>query len=309
MDTIESLIGKVDQDELTRRLFYLAKDPLPCRQINFTVPGHAKNALLEADDYIAAQLELWGYDTRRECVKVQIVRRDTTKPKSHQYSRPEPSDAGHDAFNLHARKTGSVAPREVIMIIAHKDSQSWLDCGPGALDNAVGTAGGMEIARLLAGYDSRRSIWFMFCNEEHSPWTSVEGARNIAALDVDVIAVLNIDSIAGKSAADIAESRPVNVTRFTNPEGERIADLMAELNERYGIGLVQSKHAIEGPANDDGSFIKAGIPAAVHVIGSSPYADPNYHTEDDTPENVDMANVRMATQLCLATALHLDING
>ena len=309
MDTISSFINRVDGTKISEYLFYLAKDPLPCRQLNVTLPGHAGNTLYEADDFIREKLESWGYAVESEPVKVQAVRRDTTKNIHHQYSAPDPSDPWYKAYNLHARKEGKSFPKEVIMVIAHKDSQSWLDCGPGALDNGVGTVGAMEIARLLSEYDSQHSIWFMFCNEEHSPWTSAQAARNIAQLDVDVIAVLNIDSIGGKSAEDTAAGRKVNVTRFTNPEGERIADLMAQLNDQYKIGLVQSKYALESPTNDDGSFIRAGIPPAVHVIGSAPYADPNYHTEGDTPENVDLPNVTMATRLCLAAVVHLDLHG
>jgi len=309
VDTISSLVSRLDAAEMSKNLFYLASDPLPCRQLNVTLPGHEKNTLYEADDFIRKKLESWGYSVETEAVKVQALRRDTSKPIHHQYSPPDPSDPWYEAYNLHAGKEGKAFPEEVIMVIAHKDSQSWLNCAPGALDNAVGTVGAMEIARLLGEYDSRRSIRFMFCNEEHFPWTSIQGARNIAQMDLSVIAVLNIDSIGGKSAEDAAAGRKVNVTRFTNPEGEKIADMMAELNERYKIGLIQGKYRLDGPANDDGSFIRAGIPAAVHVIGSSPYADPNYHTENDTPENVDFANVAMATRLCLATVVQLDMHG
>ena len=48
------------------------------------------------------------------------------------------------------------------------------------------------------------------------------------------------------------------------------------------------------------------MPCAVLNIGSFPYADPNYHTPGDIPECVDLGNVRLSTQLCLATVLHLD---
>jgi hypothetical protein len=38
-----------------------------------------------------------------------------------------------------------------------------------------------------------------------------------------------------------------NVTRYSSPEGERLADLMARLNERHGLGLRQSKHLSDSP--------------------------------------------------------------
>jgi len=271
MDTIPSLISQVDQARLANNLFYLAKHPLPCRTLNRTLPGHDKSTLHEADDFIQRKLESWGYK--------------------------------------YARKVGKTLPRDVIIVVSHKDSQSWIDGGPGASDNGAGTVGMMEIARLLSGYPSERSIWFVFCNEEHWPWTSVTAARNIAQSDVSVIAVLNIDSIGSKSQLDRSEGRMVNVTRYTTPEGEGLADLMAELNQEYDIGLTQEKCRNEHPSNDDGSFIKAGMPATVHNAGSAPNASPYYHSKSDVPEYVDVLNVTMATQLSLAAVMHLDIHG
>jgi len=308
-DPIPSFIKRVDKHRMSEDLFYLAKHPLPCRTLNVTLPGHDKCTLYEADDYIAGKLSSWRYAVEREAVRVQAFRRDASKPLAHQYSRPEPSDPGYDAYNVYARKIGSAFPKEVIVVIAHKDSQSWLNPGPGAGDNAAGAVGAMEIARILSDCESRRSLWFVFCNEEHTPWTSRTAAQNLADSDMDVVAVLNIDSIGSKSQADRDAGRMVNVTRYTTPEGEALAHRIATLNERYGIGLVQSKYDNGRPANDDGSFITAGIPAAVHNSGSAPNANPYYHTQDDTPETVDMENVRLAVQLSLAAVVHLDING
>ena len=209
---------------------------------------------------------------------------------------------------MYAKKAGAALPDEIIMILAHKDSMSWID-SPGAYDNGTGTITAMEAARVLRDYESRRSIWFMFCNEEHRPWTSITAARNAAGARLNLIAVLNLDAIGGKSAEDVEDGVKSHVTRHTTPEGERIADLMAELNEKLGIGLTHRKYELKSPGDDDGSFIKAGFPAAVACIGSYPYADPNYHAEGDTPENVDLPNVRMSAQLVLAAVLHLDIRG
>ena len=309
MDIIPSLINRVDQTKLSENLFYLARDPLPCRTLNFVLPGHDKSTLHEPDDFIQAKLESWGYAVEREAVRVQAFRTDTSRPMPHQFSRPEPSDLWYEAYNLYAKKVGQALPQEVIILISHKDSQSWIERGPGAGDNGAGTVGTMEIARVLSEFESQHSIWFMFCNEEHWPWTSVTAARNMAGSDMSVVAVLNIDSIGSKSEQDRCQGRMVNVTRYTTPEGKKLADLMAEMNERYQIGLLQKKHRNLRPGNDEGSFIKAGILAAAQNGGSAPNASPYYHSKGDTPENVDLPNVRMATQLSLAAIVHLDIHG
>jgi hypothetical protein len=303
------MIDRVDEARISQAVFHLSKDPLPCRRLNYTLPGHDKCTLHEADDFIRDMLESWGYQVESEAVRVQAYRRDTSKPLTQQFSQPPPSDPWYHAFNLYAKKTGKELPDELIILISHKDSQSWLDIGPGANDNAVGTAGNLEIARVLSSHQTRRSVWFVFCNEEHTPWTSETAARRLAESGLNVIAVVNLDGIGVKSEADRLAGRMTNVTRYTTVEGEALADLMAELNEEYGIGLTVTKFKSERPNDDDGSFVKAGIPRSVLNIGSFPYADPNYHSEADTPELVDVRNAKLATQLTLAAVLHIDTCG
>jgi hypothetical protein len=38
----------------------------------------------------------------------------------------------------------------------------------------------------------------------------------------------------------------------------------------------------------DGSFVKEGYSAAVILLGSRPYAEPNYHQENDRPKTADL---------------------
>jgi hypothetical protein len=307
-DLISNLIRQVDEERLRRDLFYLAKDPLPYRKLNYTRPGHAKSTLDEADEYIQVKLEACGYQVEREAVRVQAFRCDPSKPKAHQYSPPAPEDPWYVAHNLYARKAGLTRPDEIVVVLAHKDSQSWVD-SPGAYDNGAGTCGVLEMARLLASFEPDCSLWFLFCNEEHRPWTSVTAAEGARSRGDNLVAIFNIDSIGGKSLADIVAGRKTNVTAYTTPEGRRLADLMAEVNETYGIGLQQSSYERPSPGDDDGSFINAGFPAAIANLGSMPYADPNYHRETDIPEAVDLTNVRMAVQASLATVVQIAMGG
>lgn len=52
-DGVHALIrrhrDRVDAKRMSQHLFYLAKDPLPFRKLNFTLPNHDKNTLHEAD--------------------------------------------------------------------------------------------------------------------------------------------------------------------------------------------------------------------------------------------------------------------
>ena len=306
---IRRLIETVDTKRISKHLFYLAKDPLPYRKLNLTLQGHQKNTLYEANDYLAGKLETWGYHVEREGVQVQAFRRDTSKPKHAQYSPPKPKDPWKDpwymAYNLYAERKGRSHPGRIIVVLAHKDSQSWID-SPGANDNAIGTVGVLEMARVLAEYTSESTIRFLFCNEEHIPWTSKTAAQEAKSRGDNIVAVFNMDGIGAKTAEETAAGKKTNVTAYTKPEGKRLAELMAEVNIRYSIGLEQRTAERPRPGDDDGSFVLAGYPAAVVNIGSFPYGDPNYHAEGDIPETCDIENAAMTVQATLAAVVTID---
>jgi len=305
---ISRIITGIDPSVLSANLLYLSKNPLPFRKLNYSLPGHERSTLDEADDFIKAKLVSWGYEVETEAIQVQAFRCDESKPKAHRYSKPHPEDPWYTAHNIYAKKTGTKRPGEIILLCAHKDSQSWVD-SPGAYDNAVGTVALLEMARVLSHHDLRRSVWFLFCNEEHTPWTSVTAAQGARARGDNIIAVFNTDSLGGKSQADVQAGRKTNVTLYTTPEGRQLAELMCRVNRDYSIGLRQTIFKRQQPGDDDGSFVNAGFPAAIVNVGSHPYADPNYHLETDIPELVDIPNVTMASQAILAAVLTVDSDG
>lgn len=295
----------IDQRRIRDDVFYLADNPLPMRKLNLTLPDHEKSTLEEADDYLALQLERCGYAVTREEMRVQAFRCDTNKPKAHQYSTPSPDDPWYVARNLLAERRGKTLPEEIVLLLAHKDSQSWVH-SPGAYDNAVGTAAILEIARIIARLEPQRTIRFLWCNEEHTPWTSVLAANNMRQRNDNLVAIFNTDSLGGKSQADIDAGVKSNATLYTVDEGKALADLMTEVIESYALGLRQSVTKRQNPGDDDGSFVKAGYKRAIVNVGSFPYADPQYHLEGDVAERVDYENVRLATQATLAAVLHVD---
>lgn len=301
-----SMTLKVSAERIRSGVYYLSKDPLPRRVLNYTLPGHSASTLDEADEWIAKQLSNSGYAPKTDETRVQAFGRDFSKPLAHQYASPPKDSPWFTAHNIIASKEGSEHPDELIIIIAHKDSQSWI-ASPGANDNAVGTCGALELATVLSDYKPKHTIRFIFCNEEHTPWTSVTAAEAIKAAGLKVLALINMDGIGVKPPSQ--QGQLTNVTRYTSPEGERLADMMAVLNVRHSLGLRQSKYLSDSPGDDDGSFINAGFPWSVLNIGSLPYGDPNYHLEGDTPEKVDYENAKVTVQLTLAAVLYLDAFG
>jgi hypothetical protein len=302
--SVRSLTASVDSERISKHLFRLAK-AIPYRKLNLTLPGHAKNTLYEADDYLMENLQAYGYQAGKEGVQVQAFRRDTSKPKQAQYSRPMPEDPWYTAYNLYAERKGRSRPEDIILLVAHKDSQSWID-SPGANDNAIGTAGVLEAARVFASHVPERTIRFLFCNEEHTPWTSVTAAQNARKRGDRILAVFNLDGIGVKSEADSAAGKQTSVAAYTEPEGARLAELLGAVNARFKIGLEHRVVKRSSAGDDEGSFVKAGYPAAIIFIGSWPYGDPNYHSEGDIPERSDVRNAAKQVQATIAAVLTLD---
>ncbi len=298
----------VSLERIRRDVLRLAEDPLPFRKLNYTLPGHEKCTLHEADDLISAELAGAGWAVEREAVQVQAFRCDASKPKPRQYSPPEPADLWYTAYNVYGRRPGTETPDEIIVLCAHKDSQSWVD-SPGAHDNATGTAGLMEVARVLADYEPRRSIHLLFCNEEHTPWTSVTAAEGYRDRGDNVIAVLNCDGFGARDADQIARDEKTHGIRYTVDEGRWLADLMVRMNEEHGIGLTQYVSKRERPGDDDGSFVNAGFASAIFTGGGGAGVYAEYHREDDAPDRVDFENVCMLARVTLAAVLALDRHG
>ena len=302
---IRSTIAKVDPERLRHDLFHLSKDPLPFRKVNYTRPGQDRSTLDEADDFIEQQLAASGYSMSKTPHQVRPFRCDSTKPLHHWYSKPWDDDPWYTAFNVETERAGAVHPDEIIVLVSHKDSMSWIG-SPGAHDNCVGTVANMEIARVLGGYAPRRTIRFLFCNEEHTPWTSKFSADAAAQRGDHIVAVLNQDSLDGKSDEDMARGAATHVVAHSTPEGEALAQRLQRANTQYDVGLDLTLVFKERVNDDDGMFIKAGFPHTVMNVGSFPYTDSQYHLEGDVPERVDIDNLRRSTQLVLAAVLELD---
>ena len=302
---IKEILNQVSAGRLRRDLFYLCRDPLPFRKVNYTRPGQAMNSLAEADQYIRAQLGAAGLETTAIIHKVQAFRCDSTKPIHHWYSKPAPSDPWYDAANIETGLRGREKPDEIIQLISHKDSMSWID-SPGAHDNASGTVANLELARILANYPLRRTLRFLFCNEEHTPWTSRFAAEAAAARGDKIIAVMNVDSLDGKSEEEMAAGKLTHIVGYSTDEGKTLAEFVADCAARHKIGLEVSLAFKKNVNDDDGMFINAGFRNTVMHLGSWPYADAEYHLPGDVPERVNIKNLAISTQLLLAAILEID---
>ena len=170
-----------------------------------------------------------------------------------------------------------------------------------------------RLRRIVAKLEPQRTIRFLWCNEEHTPWTSVLAANNMRQRKDNLVAIFNIDSLGGKSQAGYRCRREDQRDAL---HGRRRQGLGrpddGSQSSRTRLGLRQSVTKRPNPGDDDGSFVNAGYNRAIVNVGSFPYADPEYHLESDVADRVDYENVRLATQAILAAVLHVDqcvVNG
>jgi len=93
---------------------------------------------------------------------------------------------------------GEARDLEIVMAIAHLDSISDKPGlpAPGADDNASGTASIIEIARVLRGLKTKRTIKLaIFSNEEQKRAGSSDYARRVKQQSINLKAVINVDEI------------------------------------------------------------------------------------------------------------------
>ncbi|MCL2510500.1 MAG: M28 family peptidase [Bacteroidales bacterium] len=97
-----------------------------------------------------------------------------------------------EAGNVVAIQWGAEFPDEYIIISSHYDHPD----GPGADDNASGTAGVLEIARILSPHSFKRTIVYLPFNAEEQ-WMvgSLPFAEKCAQEDWNILGVFNLDMI------------------------------------------------------------------------------------------------------------------
>ena len=185
-----STIDRVSSERLRHDLFFFCRDPFTFRTVMYTAPWHEKNSLDETDDAIEAEMKKFADSVTRFPNKVQAFRCNPSKPLHHWYDGPHDDDPWYDANNIEVVFRGTDKADEIIQLVSHKDSMSWIN-SPGAQDNATGLVANMELARIVSALPRRRTIRFLFCNEEHTPWHSRTYAKAARERGDNIIAVLN----------------------------------------------------------------------------------------------------------------------
>ena len=210
---------------------------------------------------------------------------------------------GAESDNVIATHTGTKYPDEYVVIGAHYDSISWEGDAPGADDNASGTAGVMEIARILSQYEFDRSIIFCaFSGEEYGLYGSAAYAFRSKMDNKNIIGYINMDMI--------GYLKPGNTTIMTSliyPQSAKpLADFYTDVCAVYLPDFVVEPGTMTGGDSDHTSFNNNGY------MGIFPFEDinnysPYIHTVNDLvgPSYNNPEQAVIFTQAVLASVVKL----
>jgi Zn-dependent M28 family amino/carboxypeptidase len=209
--------------------------------------------------------------------------------------------------NVIAERDGTTANgRGLVIAGAHLDSINHngnaASRAPGADDNASGSAGVLEIARVLCDYRGSHDLrLILFGGEEQGLHGSRQLVAGLSATDKSrILAMINMDMISRRNTAATAvliEGAPLSQT---------VIDIAVEAASTYTeLDVETSLHPHD---SDHVSFIDAGIPAVLTIEGSDG-ANGDVHTEGDTVATLDFTLMhqilRMNVAAC-ANALKLE---
>jgi hypothetical protein len=214
---------------------------------------------------------------------------------------------GVTVSNVIATIPGRVSPNQVVIVGAHYDSFArtvFLTTAPGADDNASGTAGVMDMARILAGQAFDFTIRLVaFAAEE----TGLNGSRDYAARarqrGEQVVGMLDLDMIA------FVDRSPEDVDVTANPASTWLVDHYVSLAAVYTGLPVRRIVDASSRSSDHAPFWDQGY-SAVEIIEDIPLANPYYHTTGDRfgTLNMDFATDVVRTTLAVAATLAQPVN-
>jgi len=211
------------------------------------------------------------------------------------------------APNILCELPGTDTSLPMVYVGAHYDSRGFntnsaTERAPGADDNGSGTAGVLEILRVITSNRAtfRRTISFaLWAGEEQGLVGSDEEAYRLRNLGVQILAYVNLDMIGYPSPS--YPNALWWVSRGTTPE---LTDLGVELTKTY-LGASTEIRLSTGCCSDQQSFLYYNYPAASVFESSSATLYPDYHKPTDTPDKVDYAHARRTTQAAASLLLTL----
>ncbi len=241
--TIVNLVGQVEADSIIADIQHM--EDYGTRVYNTPEATQAQN-------WIQAQFERYGLST-------------------------EVLYAGADgAKNVIATQLGAVYPNKYIVVGGHFDSTSYSGDAPGADDNASGTAGVIEIARLLSQeLFNYTIIYCAWSAEEIGLVGSGEWAENAANAGMDIVGYLNLDMI-----GYLEEGSNYHTDMMAPSSAQPLVDLYETVVDLYVDDFVVEQGTLIGGDSDHTSFNNNGYMGIFPFEDSDDYS-PHIHTSND----------------------------
>jgi Zn-dependent M28 family amino/carboxypeptidase len=212
---------------------------------------------------------------------------------------------------------------ERIVVGAHYDAAGPY---PGADDNASGVAGLIELARLLGERPPAAHVELVaFTLEEPPSFTSpaMGSAVHAAALKergIPVHAMIALEMIGYFTDAPGSQQYPLPILKLFYPTKGNFIGVVGKLGQGALVHRIKKSmrrasslpvHSISAPTSlpgvdfsDHRSYWDAGY-EAVMITDTAFYRNPNYHTENDTPETLDYERMAMVVKGVYGAVLSL----
>jgi len=184
--------------------------------------------------------------------------------------------------NVIATLTGTTRPDEWYIVGGHFDStsQSVATAAPGCEDNASGSAGVLELARIFAAHPPEATIIFVcYSGEEQGLHGGTAHAASLVSANNDdkVQAVLTMDMIGYTGDADL------DCLLETNASGQFLIDAYSAAAAQYTtLRIVSSLNPF---GSDHVPYLNRGM-AALLTIENDWDSYPDYHRTTDTANNI-----------------------
>ncbi len=212
--------------------------------------------------------------------------------------------SGSASDNVIATKTGTLYPNEYVIIGGHYDSYtgSSSNPAPGADDNASGTCGVLEVARILAPYSYDRTIIFCaFSGEEYGLYGSAAYATWCDNMNLNILGYLNMDMIGYLKSGD-----PVHTDIIAPASAQDLVSYYTSVVNLYLPTFITAPGALSGGDSDHTSFNNHGFMGIFPFEDSQDYSPYIHTTGDVIGQSVNnFTQVGVFTKAILATTVSL----
>jgi len=241
-------------------------------------------------------------DQTRDYIREQMADRDIA------FDEQRFVHQGSTGINIVGSLVGSAGPNDYYLVDGHYDT---VTTTPGADDNASGTAGMLEVMRVLSQFNAERSIRFVgFDKEELGLVGSRHYARNLPANEA-VLGMINFEMI-GYTCTTQPECQnfpnaDTAIYNIRSSFAQSMSDTFIAVGNTHVPGLKISSVPDDGDSNfrrsDHAPFWDIGVDALFISDGAN-FRTPHYHQASDRLEFLDtefMANIVKTAVGTLAT--------